>query len=583
MSSVQNSIDQILNSDIALKMLVKNTNGLPSLDASKSNNIWGYKWIDIPTNTDTMLGFKIGDPIKTLQMNEKITFLVLQKYNQAKTSEIVAALSLGNKTSPGIKFSSNGTIIIDNKLSNNYSNPSSKAGDVSKVVEEKYYNSNLLSWDNKKIFSDNLKYILWFNDTDNLFYLLYNPVHRANFKQYYRLSLLSGEINISGEPVGDSDFHKVITKYCNAFIVKGKQLADQNNARLIYPEIYSDPFCGVLMDRVTTVLNSALVSSITSDYFKNKYWKENVNRDVLIAHFEAQNLKPGNYHSWACPFAGTSGSLRDFAQSREFLSESKNQSFIADVVRLDIYEHTSSFTSAQAAYNYLLNSDDSLPPCGTGTTINCNQILIANYGNVSGNQLTSECSSQIVETEKIVPGAVSAANKVPPVNPVTQVTPLASITDTTTNTTPTTSTTPTTKITNTTSTPNAATTPVGKLPNITPVTQQKPASPPTNPQPTQNTTQPSGTRGSEGLQPTINTNIQAKNSIFKDWKPLYTYIIVAILVVIIGISVYFLISKSRVTPANTITNTSVNTNTGNVTSSTAPLEAISAFGRYRYR
>lgn len=572
MSSVQNSIDQLLNSDIALKMFVKDANGLPrpSLDASKSNNIWGYKWIDIPTNTDTMLGFKIGDPIKTLQMNEKITFLVLQKYNQAKTSEIATALSLGNKTSPGIKFSSNGTIIIDNKLSNNYSNPSSKAGDVSKVVEEKYYNSNLLSWDNKKIFSDNLKYILWFNDADNLFYLLYNPVHRANFKQYYRLALLSGEVNISGEPVGDSDFHKVITKYCNAFIVKGKQLAEQNNARLTYPEIYSDPFCGVLMDRITTVLNSALVSSITSDYFKNKYWKENVNRDVLIAHFEAQYQKPGNYHSWACPFSGTSGSLRDFAQSqsREFLSESKNQSFIADVVRLDIYEHTSSFTSAQAAYNYLLNSDDSLPPCGTGTTINCNQILIANYGSVSGNQLTSECSSQIVETEKIVPGAVSSANKVPPVNPVTQVTPLEQITDTTTNTTP------TTKIRNTTSTPNASTTPVGKLPNILPVTQQTPASTPANP-PSQNTTQPSGTRGSEGLQPTINTNIQSKNSIFKDWKPLYTYIIVAILVVIIGISVYFLIRKSRVTPANTITNTS------NVPISTAPLEAISAFGRYR--
>jgi len=74
MSSVQNDIDQLLNTDMALKVLIKNKYGAPTNDITKSNNVWGYKWIDIPTNKDTMLGFKVGDPIKTTQFNEKITY-----------------------------------------------------------------------------------------------------------------------------------------------------------------------------------------------------------------------------------------------------------------------------------------------------------------------------------------------------------------------------------------------------------------------------------------------------------------------------------------------------------------------------
>ena len=558
MSSIQNSIDQLLNSDIALKVLVNNTNDPPGLDTAKSNNIWGYKWIDIPTNTDTMLGFKDGDPIKSVVKDKKITFLVLQKYDQAKTNEISEALSLRNAKSPGIKFTSNGTIIIENsvtagsvKLHGNYSNPKSNTGDVAKTVEETFYNGNLISWDNKKIMSEDLKYILWFNDNDNLFYLLYNPIHRTNFKQYYRLSLLTGEVNTSGEPVGTLGFHKLITKYCNAFTVDGKHLISQYTSRMVYPEIYLDPFCSVLMDRVTTVLNSSIAGSITSSYWKNYYWKETKTRDKLIDLFARESLKPGNYHSWACAFrGGTPGSLKSFASSKEFFSEIKNNTFIADVARLDINAHTRGYTSAQAAYNALLIADENLPECGTGTTINCNLVLIANYGDISGNTNSNECMDKISNAFPDGSAFGRPPNEQPPnvtsglENPLDEQPPNVT---------------------------SGLENPPGKKPsNVTSGLENPPGKKPSDITPLV-----SGTKGPNGLQPVINTDIIAKTSIFKDWKPLYTYILVAILVFIIGISVYFLISKSKIT--------TMNTNTSSVPLSTAPLEAISTFGRYRYR
>jgi hypothetical protein len=585
MSDVQNSIDRLLDSDLALKVFVKNKSGSPNVDYTKSNNVWGYKWIDIPTNKDTMIGFKVGDPVKTVPdpNNEKITFLVLQKYDQAKTNEITAALNSGTNKFPGIKFSSNGTIIIDNKIISNFSNQrsSSKTGDTYKNVNEAFYAGNLLSWDSKKIFSQDLKYILWFNDTDKLFYLLYNPIHRPNFKKYYRLSLLNGEINISGEPVGNSEFHDVIVKYCNAFTVKGKELVNQYNARLIKPDVYSDPFCGVLVDRITTILNSALVSSITSSYFKNNFWLHNTTRDVLIAYFEDEDKVPGNHHSWACPFRGTVGSLRDFAIDREMMSEVQDKTFIADLVRLDIKAHTSAFTTAQSAYNFLLTTTDELPACGTGTTINCNQILIANYGDIKGNELTSNCSSRLVETEKKIPGA-SDRNKVPPVTqvtkPDTQITQPPPITVTTTGTTP------TSNITDTKIIPNTAPT-IGKLPTVSPAvtsastsaatpasTSASASTPASTPAATSASTpsKHSGTLGDEGHQPTRKTDIPDKTSIFKDWKPMYTYILIAIVLVIIGIIIYFLMRKSKVSNVTTPAATA------------APTAAESTFGRYRY-
>jgi hypothetical protein len=573
MSSVQNSIDQLLNSDIALKVLIKNKSGSPNTDYTKSNNIWGYKWIDVPTNRDTMVGFKIGDAIKPRVLDEKITFLVLQKYNQAKTSEITAALSSGTNKFPGIKFSSNGTITINNNTIGNFSNPRSKSTDIAKDVDEAFYNGNILSWDSKKVFSEDLKYILWFNDTDNLFYLLYNPIHRPSFKKYYRLSLLNGEINISGDPVVDSEFHDTLVKYCNAFVVKGKNLNDQYNARPINPDVYSDPFCAVLMDRITTILNSTLVTSITSWYYKNSFWRENIQRDVLIAYFEEQHKKPGNYHSWACPF-NVGGSLRDFARKRELLSEVQDKSFIADLVRLDIKEHTSAFTSAQSAHNYLLNATDELPECGTGTTINCNQILMANYGSVIGNQLSAECSSQIVEVKAIrdtIPGALPAVDSVKPVNPVNPVNPNPANPN------------PSNPITvsSTTTTPNSNITNTKTLPNTQPSVSRTLAPTPTpapTPKPVANI--PSNSTRSDGYYPPRNTDIPDKTSIFKDWKPMYTYILIAVVVLIIGISLYFLLGKSTKSLVSDVQVPSVSVQVPSV--SVQPLAAAAAFGRYRY-
>ena len=576
MSSVQNDIDQLLNTDMALKVLIKNKYGAPTNDITKSNNVWGYKWIDIPTNKDTMLGFKVGDPIKTTQFNEKITFLVLQKYNQAKTAEIAAALSIVNTTSmenissPRIKFSLNGTITIDTKTHVNFSNPGSKTGDTSTDVNVSFYAGNLLSWDTKKIFSEDLKYILWFNDADSLYYLLYNPIHRENFKKYYRLSLLNGQVNISGDPIGNSEFHDVIVKYCNAFTVKGRRANMTQTERLSNPDIYSDPFCGVLMDRVTTALNSVWAMSITSSYYRNSFWPKTTTRDTLIEEIEKQIRKPGNYHSWACPFRGTAGSLVDFANSRNFFSQLAKKSFIADLARLDIAAHTSPHTTAQSAYNYIstptTNSDDRLPPCGTGTTVNCTQILIANYGNVEGNQLSNECDSRIIESEKTDTGDKRTRDDTQ--NSMTPPGPTSGSTGPTSGST---------------SGPTSGSTSGSTLGSTGSTSGSTSASTPV-----------SGTRGPDGLQAIRNTDIEDKTSLFKDWKPIYTYIgslfkdwkpvytyiVVAVLVVIIGIFVYFLIRKSNVSVGVTA-NSSTNVNV-NIPSVAKPLEGVSTFGRYRY-
>ena len=120
MTTVKNSIDQLFDSDIALKVLIKNKNGSPTSNYTGSNNIEGQKWVDVPTNLDTMIGFKSGDPIKLAQFRDKITFLVLQKYTTAQSAQIATALSSKNKKSPDVKFSSNGTLTINGIYFNNF-------------------------------------------------------------------------------------------------------------------------------------------------------------------------------------------------------------------------------------------------------------------------------------------------------------------------------------------------------------------------------------------------------------------------------------------------------------------------------
>lgn len=154
MSTTQNSINQLLNSDLALKVFIKNKSGGPTSNYTSSNNVWGSKWIDVPTHLDTMIGFVPGMPIKTNKLDESITFLVLQKYTQTETNEITNALNLNleNIKSPNIKFGSSGTIIVNGKKYLNRSNPTSggQTGDVFKDYSDSYYNGNILSWDSKK-------------------------------------------------------------------------------------------------------------------------------------------------------------------------------------------------------------------------------------------------------------------------------------------------------------------------------------------------------------------------------------------------------------------------------------------------
>ena len=499
--AVSEQINALLKKDLPLSALItsSNTNDSKYLPGNQGGNLV-QKWVSIKSTTSTM---------EQTTNDVTVVFLAVKTYNTEQTAQIKKALSesLNNdeKQCP-IKISSNGTILFkNNEKIINESIPSSGKEKNWDDIDDNYYSINILSWDSEKVISSSLRYILWLNEDKKSYSLLYNPIHRTSFRNYYIQSLRGGGIDIDGLPVPDSQIYNAITGYCNAFIVKGKAVTSGPTTTAQKPEIYLDPFCGIIMDRISYILNTTLNNSITSDWYKKHYWQDNKVKDALIDFYSNRFKLDGNFKSFQCSGLRDKYSLYKFGTINSLYSETGNDSFLSQYNKLNMaYINGTTLNSSEEAYEHLLTGKTS--DCTQPDVINCNLLLITSVGSISGNTI-SGCE----DLEKNFSGTPDTKPGTPDTKPGT----------------------PDTK-------PG------------TPYT--KPGTPYTKP----------GTPYTKPIYGDASKALSEKLKWLKQ-KSMYIYILIAILIVlIIGLSIYFFTRKSP-------------------TVITKPLEAISAFGRYIYR
>lgn len=120
-----------------------------------------------------------------------------------------------------------------------------------------YYKDNNLGYrtTSNVVFTANLKYILY-KDSTSTWYLLYNPLHRQSFKNFYQ-SIPQGSFLSSGFPVTNDDssglnLQAVFGDYCSAFID-----TTLNNKPFL------DPTCGCIKS-LTTCEQNALLGGVNS-------------------------------------------------------------------------------------------------------------------------------------------------------------------------------------------------------------------------------------------------------------------------------------------------------------------------------
>ena len=188
---VSPKLDDILKTDVALKALITSSNAISTsnIPINMNNNTLVQNWVWIKTNTSSMYDFTYGDkPVEEEVKNGYAVFLSVKTYTKEQTAMIQTELndaSNNNIKKCPIIISSYGTINIKskNKTIPNENNPLSgkETDNYNSGPDENYYVSNTLSWDSNNVISNDLKYILWFNENLKLYHLLYNPIHRVGF------------------------------------------------------------------------------------------------------------------------------------------------------------------------------------------------------------------------------------------------------------------------------------------------------------------------------------------------------------------------------------------------------------------
>lgn len=178
-----------------------------------------------------------------LQMQQNGYFFIVKKFNDTDSSQIGSLV-----TQLKLCFDQYGNIADSNKVI--FNNPLTRSKWSSRnpgLITKMPINNNL-------ILSPNMKWILYQDKT--LWYLMYNPIHRRNFKQYY--NSISYNADGLSNSSGTDDVKHLITKYCE--IVAGTSTPGMRN--------FADPTCKCLMKE--ECIDDSFGSHVTNQMIRNK-------------------------------------------------------------------------------------------------------------------------------------------------------------------------------------------------------------------------------------------------------------------------------------------------------------------------
>ena len=315
-------------SQVALNRLMKdpvlgpflNSRAISNEDKSSAAKLGGYGWISLPTtaaNGTTMTKEKLN------KNDESINFLAIKKYDTPDSKKIYDALNnsmrSGAGTGANIIFDEQGNFVYwDGQTNNIFRNPilppplkhvglltagSPSTGESGNTIANKLRDhiENTVYYYNKKMIANlNMTYIILTLDTvpsaNSIYYLVYNPIHRKKFREYYTHLLgyegtwvgsnlikpgnsggyqnnpVSTVPTSTGGPVTIApSFIKTAARYCNALKIGSDTL--QNGRRAQH---YLDPTCTFILSKEDSDMALVTGKNYTqSNLFYDRYAPEN--------------------------------------------------------------------------------------------------------------------------------------------------------------------------------------------------------------------------------------------------------------------------------------------------------------------
>ena len=389
--------DKLLKSDPILYAFINGINP----DVSSAISPWktfktstreNLATVDIPTKAST----------KNFEKPDNISLYCIQEFNVEQSKKINEQLK-SNQLIPSIEFDDYGKIKVANTefpspvdtalnklVSNNKISKNSTSS--SRTVSQKFVENNKYSWSEDYFISKDLKYILIYDIKKLQYYTFINPLHSRGFKNYYKYNisrLTDTDFDYGAAFRSDFPEMKAITGYCNAFIVEGKYPVSQTGARQKKPQIYLDPFCGILIDKNTAALNRHFNSNIVSYWYKNGFFRS---QDIaktftgLIFEMYEKDVFP-----FTCPDQ-TRGSTYTLGRDAN-VWDTSSDSFL--------YEYAAvANNNANKSTSWGDTSLFVIGPCPQRNSITCATTLFA-YGNIEDNTVNTECGDQNKDVQTI--------------------------------------------------------------------------------------------------------------------------------------------------------------------------------------
>jgi len=389
--------DELLKSDPILYAFINRinpdvSNAISPWKTFKTSTIENLATVNIPTKASTK-NFEKSDNISLYCIQEFTVDQSKQIKEQLKSNENVPNIEFddyGKIKVAGTEFSSPIDTALEKMVRGNKISKNSKS--ISRNVSQEFVKNNKYSWSEDYFISKDLKYILIYDINKLKYYTFINPLHSRGFKKYYKynISRLSNSTFDYGAAFSSNSLEmKAITGYCNAFIVEGKTTVSQVGARQKKPQVYLDPFCGILIDRNTAALNRHFNTNIVSYWYKNGFFRsQDIANNFTRLIFEM-------YEKEVLPFTCTDQTRgSSFTYGKEAnLWDPSSDSFL--------YEY------AAVANNNVTRPtswDDSsifvIAGCPKRNSITCATTLFA-YGNIASNEIQTDCGDQDKDVQTI--------------------------------------------------------------------------------------------------------------------------------------------------------------------------------------
>jgi hypothetical protein len=412
-------------------------------DNSSAQKIGGYGWISLPTTSSNGTG---ESKLRLNTNNTVINFFAIKKYTPEESKTIFNALtnsmSAGKGTGRNIIFDEHGNFACwDGTINKILRNPiippgarfksdskleagNASTGETLKTLfntHGDYLGEKLIYYYNEKIIvNPKMTYIIMTKDTvpseNSVYYLVYNPIHRKKFQEYYshllgyegvwrgnKLIKAIGNLGYQKEDVDTvpaatggpkmtaPSFISVAARYCNALKIGGDTLPNGKAG-----EHYADPTCNFILSDDDANLGLITGRNYTqSNLAYERYAPINSTNAKAKASFlrSKQILFSGADNSqlkWPCKDSRPMGenSSISFAENEGLLFENSS-SFVNVLGNAYINNFDVALTNNNNALNVGGENFKRQPTCKTrNITINSCKNVIEIGGNASNNEFS---------------------------------------------------------------------------------------------------------------------------------------------------------------------------------------------------